>query len=153
MRTGGPRSKGRRPYLFAVTVTPTFDTGGKKAKLLFVDDEERILNALRTLFRSQYHVFTAENGALALEFAKRFGIHVVVSDQRMPGTTGVQFLKEVRERWPDSVRIIISGYTDSEDIVAGINEAGIHQYLRRIFLQQHTRNASDHFTSLPPLTR
>jgi two-component system response regulator HupR/HoxA len=47
----------------------------------------------------------------------------------MPGTTGVQFLKEVRDRWPDIVRIILSGYTDAEDIITGVNEAGIWQYL------------------------
>ncbi|HXN16537.1 MAG TPA: serine/threonine-protein kinase, partial [Usitatibacter sp.] len=55
----------------------------KKARVLFVDDDERILNALRALFKAHYHVFTAENGALALEIVKRFDIHVIVSDQRM----------------------------------------------------------------------
>jgi len=54
---------------------------------------------------------------------------VVLTDQRMPEVSGVEFLKEVRQAWPDTVRIIISGYTDSEDIIAGINEAGIYQYL------------------------
>ena len=57
------------------------------------------------------------------------GIRIVLTDQRMPGTTGVQFLKEVRDRWPDIVRIILSGYTDAEDIITGVNEAGIWQYL------------------------
>jgi two-component system response regulator HupR/HoxA len=47
------------------------------------------------------------------------GIRIVLCDQRMPGTTGVQFLKEVRDRWPDIVRIILSGYTDAEDIITG----------------------------------
>ena len=47
----------------------------------------------------------------------------------MPGLTGVEFLREVRERWPETVRIVISGYTDSEDIIRGINEAGIYQYI------------------------
>jgi two-component system response regulator HupR/HoxA len=56
-------------------------------------------------------------------------IRIVLCDQRMPGTTGVQFLKEVRLRWPDIVRIILSGYTDAEDIITGVNEAGIWQYL------------------------
>jgi len=54
---------------------------------------------------------------------------VVLCDQRMPGTTGVAFLKEVRNRWPDAVRIILSGHTDAEDIISGVNEAGIWQYL------------------------
>ena len=56
-------------------------------------------------------------------------MQIILCDQRMPGTTGVQFLKNVRSQWPDSVRIILSGYTDAEDIIDGINEAGIYQYL------------------------
>jgi CheY-like chemotaxis protein len=62
---------------------------------------------------------------------------VILCDQRMPGLTGVQFLKEVRERWPDVVRIVISGYTDSEDIIAGINEAGIYQYILKPWVPDH----------------
>lgn len=56
-------------------------------------------------------------------------VHVLLSDQRMPGTSGVAFLTQVRNEWPDVIRIIISGYTDSEDIIAGINDAGIYQYM------------------------
>jgi CheY-like chemotaxis protein len=56
-------------------------------------------------------------------------IRIVLCDQRMPGMTGVEFLKQVRDRWPDVMRIILSGYTDAEDIIAGVNEAGIWQYL------------------------
>jgi two-component system response regulator HupR/HoxA len=55
----------------------------------------------------------------------------------MPGQTGVVFLKEVRERWPDTVRIVISGYTDSEDIIAGINDAGIYQYVLKPWVPDH----------------
>ncbi|MFY0049693.1 response regulator, partial [Acinetobacter baumannii] len=67
--------------------------------------------------------------------------------QRMPGLTGVLFLKEVRERWPDVVRIVISGYTDSEDIIAGINDAGIYQYILKPWVPDHllatVRNAAE----------
>ncbi|MNT31448.1 Hydrogenase transcriptional regulatory protein hupR1 [compost metagenome] len=55
----------------------------------------------------------------------------------MPGMTGVTFLKEVREQWPETVRIVISGYTDSEDIIAGINEAGIYQYILKPWAPDH----------------
>ena len=111
----------------------TFAVGGdtKKARVLFVDDEERILNALRTLFRSQYHVFTAENGALALEFAKRFGIHVVVSDQRMPGMTGVELLRQLKEISPNSVRMLLTGYSDLAAIVGSINEGEVFRFVKK----------------------
>ena len=64
-----------------------------KARILFVDDEERILSALKTIFRSKYHVLTAANGQEALEFVRKFKIPVIVSDQRMPGMLGVELLQ------------------------------------------------------------
>lgn len=119
----------------AATAAPpsTFAMGGdaKKARVLFVDDEERILNALRTIFRSQYHVFTAENGALALEFVKRFGIHVVVSDQRMPGMTGVELLRQVKDVSPNSVRMLLTGYSDLAAIVGSINEGEVFRFVKK----------------------
>ncbi|HET7863048.1 MAG TPA: sigma-54 dependent transcriptional regulator, partial [Burkholderiaceae bacterium] len=78
---------------------------------------------------------------------ERHEISVILCDQRMPGQTGVMFLKEVRERWPDTVRIVISGYTDSEDIIAGINDAGIYQYILKPWVPDHllgtVRNAAE----------
>ena len=117
----------------AAPPTATFAAGGdtKKARVLFVDDEERILNALRTLFRSQYHVFTAENGALAIEFVKRFGIHVVVSDQRMPNMTGVELLRQVKDLSPNSVRMLLTGYSDLAAIVGSINEGEVFRFVKK----------------------
>ncbi len=111
----------------------TFAAGGdgRKARVLFVDDEERILNALRTLFRSQYHVFTAESGALGLEFVKRFGIHVVVSDQRMPEMTGVELLRQVKELAPNAVRMLLTGYSDLAAIVGSINEGEVYRFVKK----------------------
>ena len=97
--------------------------------VLVVDDEVRSLEAFRRTLDEDFEVFTAASAAEALEVLAREWIQIVLCDQRMPGTSGVQLLREVRERWPDAVRIIISGYTDSEDIIAGINEGGIYQYL------------------------
>ena len=97
--------------------------------VLVVDDELRSQEALRRTLDEEFEVFTASSAAEALEILAREWIQVVLTDQRMPGTSGVALLREVRERWPDAVRIIVSGYTDSEDIIAGINEAGIFQYL------------------------
>lgn len=112
-------------------VTPTFDTGGKKAKLLFVDDEERILNALRSVFRSQYNVFTASSGPEAMEFMKRFNPHVVISDQRMPEMTGVEFLRQVKEVAPHSVRILLTGYSDLASIVGSINDGEVFRFVSK----------------------
>jgi two-component system response regulator HupR/HoxA len=105
--------------------------------VLVVDDESRSLDAIRRTLDEDFTVFTATDTAAARELLERHEIAVILCDQRMPGQTGVQFLKEVRERWPDAVRIVISGYTDSEDIIAGVNEAGIHQYILKPWVPDH----------------
>ena len=97
--------------------------------VLVVDDEVRSQEALRRTLDEDFEVFTASGADEALAILEREWIQIVLTDQRMPGTSGVALLRQVRERWPDAVRIIISGYTDSEDIIAGVNEAGIYQYL------------------------
>ena len=101
--------------------------------ILVVDDEVRSQEALRRTLEEDFEVFCASCAADGLEILEKeqstAGIRIVLCDQRMPGTTGVEFLKEVRLRWPDMVRIILSGYTDAEDIITGVNEAGIWQYL------------------------
>lgn len=105
----------------------------KLPTVLVIDDELRSQEALRRTLEEDFEVFTAsgaEEAQLILEREGPLGgVQIILCDQRMPGTTGVQFLKSVRSQWPDSVRIILSGYTDAEDIIAGINEAGIYQYL------------------------
>jgi serine/threonine-protein kinase len=119
------------PAAAAGSSTFAANTETKKARVLFVDDEERILNALRALFRNQYHVFTAESGPLALEFVKRFGIHVVVSDQRMPSMTGVELLRQVKDLSPNSVRMLLTGYSDLASIVGSINEGEVFRFVRK----------------------
>jgi len=101
--------------------------------VLVVDDEVRSQEALRRTLEEDFEVFCASAASAALEILEReqatAAFRIVICDQRMPGTTGIEFLKEVRLRWPDIVRIILSGYTDAEDIITGVNEAGIWQYL------------------------
>jgi DNA-binding NtrC family response regulator len=97
--------------------------------VLVVDDEIRSQEALRRTLEEDFEVHTASSAAEARAIMEGEAIDIVLTDQRMPEVSGVEFLKQVRELWPETVRIIISGYTDSEDIIAGINEAGIYQYL------------------------
>jgi len=97
--------------------------------VLVVDDEPRSLETLRRTLEEDFTVLTAASAEegdaiMASEF-----VHIVLSDQRMPGTQGVDFLRRVRTQWPDTVRLILSGYTEAEDIISGINDAGIWQYL------------------------
>jgi response regulator RpfG family c-di-GMP phosphodiesterase len=102
-----------------------------RVKVLFVDDDERILNALRALFRQEYHVFTADNGAAALDLVKKNAIQVVVSDQRMPGMTGAELLREVRKCAPKTVRLLLTGYSDLAALVGSVNEGEIFRFVKK----------------------
>ena len=97
--------------------------------VLVVDDEVRALETLRRTLEDYFTIFTAASADEGMAVMEREYVHIVVSDQRMPGTSGVEFLRIVRSRWPDTVRMILSGHTDAEDIITGVNEAGIWQYL------------------------
>ena len=99
--------------------------------ILVVDDEPRSQETLRRTLEEDFTVFTAASAEEGIAIMEREFVHIVLSDQRMPGTSGVDFLRSIRDQWPDTVRLILSGYTDAEDIIAGINEAGIWQYLMK----------------------
>jgi serine/threonine-protein kinase len=105
--------------------------GGKKARILFVDDEERIVNALRSIFRANYHVFTATNGSEALEFVRKFQPHVIVSDQRMPQMTGVELLRRVKGLAPNTVRMLLTGYSDLAATVGSINDGEVFRFISK----------------------
>jgi two-component system response regulator HupR/HoxA len=105
--------------------------------VLVVDDEPRSLETLRRTLEEDFTVFTAGSADEAESIMAQEFVQVVVSDQRMPGTTGVEFLGRVRAQWPETVRLILSGYTEVEDIIAGINKAGIWQYLMKPWHPDH----------------
>ncbi|MCF8178073.1 MAG: sigma-54 dependent transcriptional regulator [Sulfuritalea sp.] len=97
--------------------------------VLVVDDEQRSLETLRRTLEEDFTVLTAASAEEGEQVMSREFVHIVLSDQRMPGSSGVEFLRRVRAQWPETVRLILSGYTEAEDIISGINDAGIWQYL------------------------
>lgn len=102
-----------------------------KSRLLFVDDEERIVNLLRMMFRADYEVHTATSGAAALEIIAAHPIDVIVSDQRMPGMLGIELLNEVRLRSPATMRILLTGYSDLSAIVGSVNEGEVFRFINK----------------------
>ena len=101
-----------------------------KAKLLLVDDEPNLTSALvRSLDRSQFEIFTADSAQKGLMILAGNDIDVIVSDERMPGMTGSQFLAEVRKQWPNTIRMILSGQADLEAAVRAINEGEVYRFL------------------------
>ncbi|MBI5164059.1 MAG: sigma-54-dependent Fis family transcriptional regulator, partial [Magnetospirillum sp.] len=107
------------------------DLVSKLPIILVVDDEKQSREALRRVLADEFQVLTAASAAEAETVLAHEMVHAIVCDQRMPGQEGVEFLKGVRSRWPDPVRMIISGYTAAEDIITGVNEAGIYQYITK----------------------
>jgi response regulator RpfG family c-di-GMP phosphodiesterase len=100
--------------------------------LLLVDDEENILAALTRLLRREgYLIHRANNGADGLELLRQYDIGVIVSDQRMPEMTGVEFLFKAKEMYPDTVRIILSGHTDHKSISDAINQGTVYKFLTK----------------------
>lgn len=102
------------------------------ATLLFVDDEANILSSLKRLFRPLgYRIFTAESGAQGLEIMARETVDLVISDMRMPEMNGAQFLEKVREKWPETVRILLTGYAEIGATIEAINKGQIYRYISK----------------------
>ena len=99
--------------------------------ILFVDDEERIVNQLRIIFRQKYNVYTATSGQEALQILKAQSIDVLVSDQRMPGMLGIELLCEVRKYSPQTMRMLLTGYSDLAAIVGSVNEGEVFRFINK----------------------
>lgn len=102
-----------------------------KARILFVDDEERVVNLLKMMFRATHEVFTATSGKDALEIIESNDIQVIVSDQRMPGMLGTELLSAVRKVSPGTMRILLTGYSDLAAIVGSVNDGEIFRFVNK----------------------
>lgn len=103
----------------------------KAISILYVDDEANNLIAFRAVFRTKYTIYTALSGLEGLEILSENDIQIIITDQRMPNMTGVEFLEEVIEKYPTPIRILLTGYTDMSAIVDAINKGSIFQYLNK----------------------
>ena len=107
---------------------------------MFVDDEERIVRLLKTMFRSTYEVHTALSASEALSILQTVPVDVIASDQRMPHMTGIQLLSEVRQRWPDTIRLLLTGYSDLVAIIGAVNEGEVFRFLNKPWDQEELRS-------------
>ena len=100
--------------------------------VLLVDDEESILSSLFRLFRKDdYEIFRATSGAEGLKIAGENDISIIISDYRMPGMTGVEFLSQVKDVVPDAIRIMLTGYADLEASIAAINRGEGYRFITK----------------------
>jgi DNA-binding NtrC family response regulator len=102
-----------------------------KISILYVDDEVNNLVAFKANFRTFCDVFTAESAAEGLEILRKNKIHVIITDQRMPNMTGVQFLEQVIKEFPDPIRILLTGYSDIQAVIEAINKGQVYRYIMK----------------------
>ena len=105
-------------------------------RILFVDDEERILRSMALQFRREYQVLTESDPRRALERLKTENVHIIVSDQRMPQMSGAELLAQAQQIAPDTLRILLTGYSDLDAAVEALNSGGIFRYLTKPWDQQ-----------------
>lgn len=103
----------------------------KKISILYVDDEENNLFSFKATFRLKYEVFTAISGAEAIELVKNNPIDIIITDQRMPEMTGVEFLEEIIKIDAAPMRILLTGYADMAAVVEAVNKGKIFHYLNK----------------------
>lgn len=103
----------------------------KKINILFIDDEENNLISFKAVFRLKYHVVTAINAADALQILETEPVEIIITDQRMPSMTGSEFLEKVLEKYPDPMRILLTGYSDISAVIEAVNKGKVFHYLTK----------------------
>ncbi|MBW7913928.1 MAG: hybrid sensor histidine kinase/response regulator [Taibaiella sp.] len=116
----------------------------KKIKILYIDDEPNNLVSFKASFRFDYNVFIANNTDEAIKrLEENPDISVILSDQRMPGMTGVEFFEEIRTEFPNPIRILITGYTDIESVISAINRGHVFRYIKKPWEEADVKSAID----------
>jgi two-component system sensor histidine kinase/response regulator len=129
----------------------------EKISVLYVDDESNNLLSFQATFRRKYKVHTATSAAEGMGILNTEEIHVIIADQRMPNSTGVEFFNIVRKAFPRPIRILLTGYTDAEAIVDAINKGEIYRYIKKPWdefeLQNGIQNAYEIYATRDKLDR
>ena len=99
--------------------------------VLYVDDEVYNLTAFRAGFRRLFNIFTAESAAEGIKILRTEEIHVIVTDQRMPVTTGIEFLESIIPEFPEPIRILLTGYADINAVIDAINKGQVYKYIQK----------------------
>ncbi|RWU10545.1 MULTISPECIES: response regulator [Pedobacter] len=109
------------------------------ANILYVDDEPHNLSAFAATFRRMYKVFTAESAEDGRKILDTEDIQVIITDQRMPKTTGVEFLASILEKYPEPIRMILTGYTDIDAVIDAINKGQVYRYIQKPWMEEDLR--------------
>ncbi|MFC1745152.1 response regulator [Candidatus Riflebacteria bacterium] len=102
-----------------------------KTALLYVDDEKENLSSFRYTFMDEFKIFTAESASEGIDILKKNDIQVIITDQRMPETTGAEMLEEIFKLWPDTIRMVLTGFSDYPAIVSAVNQGKIYHFFQK----------------------
>jgi response regulator RpfG family c-di-GMP phosphodiesterase len=103
----------------------------EKIKILYIDDEVNNLAAFKANFRKLYEIHTAESAAEGRKILESNEIEIIITDQRMPQMTGVEFLESIVKEYPEPMRILLTGYTDMQALIDAVNKGHIYRYLNK----------------------
>lgn len=105
--------------------------GQPAINVLYVDDEIHNLNAFKASFRRIYRVFTAESAKEGRQVLEKNQIHIIISDQRMPDMTGIEFFESILADFPDPIRMLLTGYADINAVIGAINKGQVYKYFSK----------------------
>lgn len=111
----------------------------KNINVLYVDDEINNLNSFKATFRRNFNITTSETVDEALKILEQETIHVVLSDQRMPKMTGIEFFESIQTIYPNPIRILITGYTDINAVIDAINRGQVYKYLTKPWIEDDVK--------------
>jgi signal transduction histidine kinase len=111
--------------------------------ILYIDDEEKNLSSFKAVFRKEYKVYVASSAQEGIEIMESYPINLVITDQRMPNMTGVEFLERIVDRYPDVTRIILTGYSDVEAIIQAINKGQVYRYITKPWRREELKETID----------
>lgn len=111
-----------------------------KIQILYVDDEPNNLISFKAAYRREFNVFVAESGAEGRKVLENNDISIVITDQRMPVMTGVEFLESIVNEFPDTIRILITGFSDIQAVIDAINKGKIYHYVQKPWDETYLRN-------------
>jgi len=114
-----------------------------KPIILYIDDERENLNAFKAAFRFDYQIYLCQSADEALILLQQQVVHIILTDQRMPSTTGVQFLAQIRQIYPNPIRMIITGYSDIDTIIEAINNGQVYRYITKPWNTQELKMTID----------
>lgn len=112
---------------------------GKNINVLYIDDEMDNLNSFKATFRRNFNITTTESTDDAFKILESETIHVILSDQRMPKMTGIEFFEKMQDIFPNPIRILITGYTDINAVIDAINRGQVYKYLTKPWVEDDVK--------------